>query len=454
MSTYNQYGGVDKSWDHQGNLEPNVEFSEGIRPAGEFRIAPWLPTANAQWDKKFELWKILAAGKIVALSADGWVVPAGLTEKWRDAGNTDVILQYTSADADRGVISLVTGVKVAATDTTVNSGNGWTKGHVTTALRDRGLIASNLTASHYLSAPVGVMPYAALKAQNTGSEKVRHLRNSKNLVEHNFNMQSQVAILCDYVLELPWVPEGLTTVAGNVLGTVTAATSTQSGLWFIAATNESVLPVAQDSERLPWTFGSDSVSLFATRVNDYRSIRSTGHYMVDADRNRLYFYHGGASTAAVASNATAVSYGIYHYNSTTDTSIDSNNYACVVGEVRPGCYLKPTANSNWIPVSYADHLFTNSTSVSGSFDQTELQAALDSVQSAFRENALVIGQVLEIKHHPRGGLERVRSYGEHLSWTGSLANDRMPGNATEGMPSSVTYSNAANKTVTINIIRK
>lgn len=450
---YNQYGVSDKAWDHQGNLEPNVEFSEGVRPAGEFKVAPWLPTANAQWDKKFELWKILAAGKIVAMSADGFVVPAGLAVTWRDAADGDVILQYTGSDITRGVISLVTGALVASTDTAVNSGNGWTKGHVTTALRSRSLLATDLSADHFISAPVGVAPYAYLKQQNTSTSKLKHLRNPASNVEHNFVMQSNVAILCDYVLELPWVPEGLTTVAGNVLGTVTAATSTQSGLWFVQATNTTVLPVAQDSERLPWTFGSDSVSLFATRVNNVRSIRSTGHFMVDADMNRLYFYHGGASTAAVSSNATAVSFGIYHYNSVTDTAIDSNNYACVVGEVRPGCYLKPTVNSNWIPVSYADHRFTNSTVVA-TFNQTGLQASLDSVQSAIRENALIIGQVLEVRHHPRGGLDRVRSYGEHLSWTGSLANDRMPGNATEGMPNGITYSNAANKTVTVNIIRK
>lgn len=451
---YNEYSKVDKAWDHQGNWDPNVEYSEGIRPHGEFRIAPWLPTANARYDKYFELYKILSAGKIVAMSADGYVVPAGLAVTFRDAADGDVVLRYTSDDADRGVISLVTGALVAATDTTVNSGNGWTKGHVTTALRNRGLIAPDLSANHFLSAPVGVVPYAYLKAQNTSTNKIRSMRNPKDNVEHNFIMQSQIAILCDYVLELPWVPEGLTTVAGNVLGTVTAGTSTQSGLWYIAATNTTVLPVAQDSDRLAWTFGSDSVSLFSTRVNSVRSINSTGKYMVDADLNRIYFYHGGASTAAVASDATAVSYGIYHYNSVTDTAISGNNFACVVGEIRPGCYLKPTVNSNWIPVTYADHKYTNATTVSGSFDQAELQAALDDVQAAIRENALVIGQVLEVIHHPRGGLERVRSYGEHLSWGGSLQNDRMPGNATGGMPSAITYSGAANKTVTVNIIRK
>lgn len=451
---YNEYSGVDKMYDHQGNLEPNVELSEGIRPAGEFRIAPWLPTANAQYDKKFEIWRILAAGKIVAMTCDGWVVPAGLAVKFRDAADSDVVLQYTSSDADRYVISLVTGALVAATDTTVNSGNGWTKGHVTTALRTRGIIPNDADADDYISAPVGVAPYGYLKAFDTNSNKLRYLRNPKNLAEYNFNMQSQIAILCDYVLELPWVPEGLTTVAGNVLGTVTAGTSTQNGLWWIAATNTTVLPMAQDSERLAYTFGSDSVSLFATRKNSVRAIRSTGDYLVDADMNRIYFYHGGASTAAVSSNATAVSYGIYHYNSVTDTGIDSNDYACVVGEVCPGKYLKPTVNSNWIPVTYADHRFTITDTVGTAFDQTELQGQLTEVQSAIRENALVIGQVLEVKHHPRGGLERVRSYGEHISWSSSQRNDRLPGNATAGMPNSITYANGANKTVTVNIIRK
>lgn len=451
---FNEYSGVDKVYDHQGNLEPNVELSEGIRPAGEFRIAPWLPTANAQYDKKFEIWKILAAGKVVAMTNDGYVVPAGLAVKLRDAADSDVVLQYSSSDADRGVISLVTGALVAATDTTVNSGNGWTKGHVTTALRNRGLVDPDKSADNYISAPVGVAPYGYLKSFDTNPNKLRYLRNPVNLAEYNFNMQSQIAILCDYVLELPWVPEGLTTVAGNVLGSLTAGTSTQSGLWYIAATNASILPMAQDSERMAYTFGSDSASLFVNRKKNVRSIRATGDYLVDSDMNRIYFYHGASTSTAVAADATSVSYGIYHYNSVTDTAINSNNYACVVGEVAPGKYLKPTVNSNWIPVTYADHNFTISTSVGTAFDQTELQAALDDVQAAVRENALVIGQVLEVKHHPRGGLERVRTYGEHISWTSNQSFDRLPGNATEGMPNSVTFSNAANKTVTVNIIRK
>ena len=48
MPTPNQpYSANHKTWDHQGHLLPQVEYSESIRPHGEFLPAAWLPIAEA-----------------------------------------------------------------------------------------------------------------------------------------------------------------------------------------------------------------------------------------------------------------------------------------------------------------------------------------------------------------------------------------------------------------------
>lgn len=448
----NEYNGVDKVYDHFGNLLPNVERSEGIRPAGEFRIAPWLPTANAQFDKKFEIYRILAAGKIVALTIDGWVVPAGLAIQIRSAVASDVILKYTNEDIERRVISLVTGELVNAADVATNSGNGYQKSVVETALRNRGILANNQTMNMYVSAPVGVAPYAYHQSHSHAVNKLKHLRSPKKLAYHNFNMQSQIAILCDYVLELPWVPETQTCIPGPIFGALSKEAD-YSNLWSLKATNLDVLPLAQDRQDLAYTFGSDDTELFVNRKKTLRGLKVSGDYMVDADASKVYFHHTSVTTADVALEATGVLYCVNHYNSVTDTGINSNNFACVVGQVRPGVYLKPTVNSNWIPVSDGGELFEPDT-VGTAFDDQELQVALNNVAYAIREESYVIGQVLEVRHHPRGGLERVRTFGEHIDSGSAQMQDRMPGNATEGLPDSITYSGAANKTVSINIIRK
>jgi hypothetical protein len=82
----------------------------------------------------------------------------------------------------------------------------------------------------------------------------------------------------------------------------------------------------------------------------------------------------------------------------------------------------------------------------------ELLAAIGSFDNVLRENAQVIGQVLEIKTHPRDLLDSVRTAGQSVSWTNYT--HKMPGSATQGLPDSLTFAQGANKTVVINIIRK
>lgn len=424
------------------HMLPNIERSEGIRPAGNFTVAPWLPVSGGVKDDRTREYFVILPGKVLSLTADGYVVPAGLGQKLLAAANGDTVLTYTQEDIDNRVQSIVTGSVVAAT------GN-ITKGQITTALRTRGIIATDESANDYIGNPVGVAPHPMFNSFVHSNRKHKQLSNPNDYRWHNYNLQNSVTILCDYVLELPWVPEQLGAAdAISDLASIKSATASQLGLWYAEFTAASVLPVAQDTEHLPWAFSVDPLSLFDNRVAALRDIRSTGDYAVDSDLQRLYFYHGGTSTAAVGSDVGSVEVQPYHYNSTSDSHV-SRNYACVVGDIKPGCFLKPTVNSNLIPVTHADYRVSFETGIS----TDALGTAVSQIQQAIRENALIVGQVLEIDHNPQPLVKEIRSYGEHLSFTSEYYRDKLPGSATGGQPSSVIYSKAANKVVSVNLIR-
>ena len=73
---YQPYVANHKKWDHVGNLTPNIEISEGIRPSEELKPASYLKLVR--FDKYLEDYYVVSAGKVVALDSNGDVVPAGL----------------------------------------------------------------------------------------------------------------------------------------------------------------------------------------------------------------------------------------------------------------------------------------------------------------------------------------------------------------------------------------
>lgn len=444
MPTPNQpYSANHKTWDHQGHLLPQVEYSESIRPHGEFLPAAWLPLAEAggYFDVYTEEYYSVLPGKVLAMSRDGKLVPAGLLRKFKAASASDVVLQYTQADLDNKVVSLKTNEYVTTTDLTANSSTGWRKSDLETALKARGLLKSTESLEDFVSAPVGVAPYGYFNAFSYDDPN-----NPVTLRNHNMNLQHRVAILCDYVLELPWVPEVSATSTALNIGTVAA--DTQPNTYYVQFTDVTKMPIAAVTEQTPWTFVTDTSSSFLRKKNNKRDVRSTGDYFVDDALQRLYFYNGSA-IADASSAATGLVLNFYHYNSSSDVS--TRPWACVMGPIQPGDYLMPTPKSNYIPVTKANaHISLDA--VGTAFDQTALQAVVTDIETAIEEQALIIGQVIGIQDHPKSALNLARSYGERLPASSYL--DKMPGSATEGLPDKLTYAGGANKTVRVNIHSK
>lgn len=417
FNSVNQYTGNHKTWDHVGNILPNVEHSEGVRPAIEWRVAQWLPVQF--FDKHYENWFVVMPGKVLACDTNGDLVPAGLAVNAHLVGSGDVVT-YTLSDLEAGTINVTTGVAVTLDELT---DPGSTRGYSLTEINAAGFLGDT-NRDLAISSPVGVAPYAFHQwAGGDGS-------NPTTLAKHNYNMQHQVAVLCDYVLNVPLVP-GASTSEALVFSPAAGGLAnvfTDSGL--------SNLPVATNTVRTPTTFsGGSSATLFVNQVATASDITSAGDWAIDLTTGAVAVY------AAVAPTNVTVSYS--HYASVPTTV---SKFVCAVGDLVAGDLVTFDENSNFRKATTAN-LFLD-----GSPTGDQVSRAL----------GLVVGQVLDRDDsNPRDMLDRVKtsyappintdSTGAKPAYLGQL--DQMPGSATGGMPASVSYAGAADTVVRINLTR-
>jgi hypothetical protein len=416
FNSIGQYTGTHKPWDHVGNILPNVEHSEGERPAIEWKVAEWLPVQF--FDKHYENWFVIMPGKVVACDTDGKLCPAGLRIASELSGSGDVVT-YTVSDVEAGVINVATGNPVTLAELT---DGGSTRGYTKAEIDAAGFLG-RAGIAFTVSAPVGVAPYAYLQAMGGDGSNPANYRN------HNYNMQHQVAVLCDYVLSLPLVPGSTSAEA------LTFALDAQEGGNVYTDSGLANLPVAANTVRTPISFaGGSSATLFVRQVADKSLISGAGDWAIDLDLGHVSVY--------AASAPTAVTCTYYHYAAAPSSA---SKFASAIGDLKPGDMVTFDANSNF-RIASAANLFLST--------PTAAEVA--------RMNGLIIGQVLDRDNsQPRSMLDRVKtSYSPALgtSAAGALPGylgqlDQMPGSANGGYDSSVHYSGAANTVVRINLTR-
>ena len=296
-----QYTPNHKTWDHQGNIMPNVEHSEGERPSCEFKPAAWLP--KKFFEKYTEDWVVVTPGKIVSLDNDGRVAPA----QYADAAT---LIVYTADDAlFPATVDVRTGTDVTAAASFA----------VSTVSAFMGRTAEAMSVSD----PIGVAPYTY--KQWAGGDGV----NPAQYTRHNYNTQHLVAVLCDYVLTLPLL-------AGSVSAEVVT--------WSSPSSNKSTgsalasLPVAANTVRTPIAFTGTDSALFATQVETLAAVSSAGKWYVDLRTGIITVYKAtaGAPVASVAYYSYAVAPG--------SVSV----FTSAVGDLKPGDFVKADANSNYV----------------------------------------------------------------------------------------------------------
>lgn len=417
FNSIGQYSANHKVWDHVGNILPNIEFSEGERPAIEWKVAEWLPVQF--FDKHYENWFVIMPGKVVAADNDGRLVPAGLKIAV-ELNGSGAVVTYTTNDVAAGVINVTTGNPVATSELT----NG-TVSYTVTQINAAGFLGRS-GVSIRIGNPVGVAPYAYL--QWAGGDGF----NPTNYRKHNYNMQHQVSVLCDYVLEMPLVPAAATnesiSFAPSASLTDSASIWTSSGL--------AHLPAASNTVRTPITFGGTNAStIFLNQVADVAHLLGAGDWFIDTATGNISVF--------AASQPTGITVSYSHYAS---APASVSKFACAIGDLHSGDLVTFDADSNF-RLANATTLFLSSTPTGA-----QVATAL----------GLVVGQVLDRDSSlPRDFLDRVKtSYapaigtdasGSQPGYLGQL--DQMPGTADGGMPTNVHYSGAADTVVRINLTR-
>lgn len=452
------YTGNHKILDRMGRGTPNVEYSPSERPHFESFAAPWLPTQRYEYE--IDTYYVINSGKVVAEDKNGHLVPAGLRKAWNVASGT-TILSYTATDASEGVRDLTTGLAVTGIVS-------YTEAEVTAALKERGFIRPDQRAMDFISKPVGIASYNYYKA--SGED---HWDPSK-LFKHNFRPQALTAITCDYAITVPLVPAVVTSetmdgAIANAAGSIDWST-TRTGGWFgstainglvkyssdVAAGDDVVcyvfekFPLAHITQDTPITHSNNQLVRKAASVKD---INAAGDYFFDYDLGILFLYEADGDAIPTGwSVADTITY--YQYEDVVEAARVSD-YMCATGNLDYGDFLTYDKNSNLIK---AELDIANAEGYNAAFAiysaDPDYSGATDAAISLQLEQAIdnhvfgVVGQVIGTNIYPKGMLDKVKTAFDGYS----AANMRTPGSATGGRTDQLTYANAAEKMLIVNLI--
>jgi len=457
------YSGTHKQWDHVGNLTPNVEHSESIRPHFPSKVCPWLPVSSgtvnvamgfiSRYDVRDEDYFVVSSGKIVAeactLGQLGGLLPAGVRLNWADAAGGDDVLEYTALDVTNRIIDLGTGTFVTAAKT-------YDKTALTLQLQQMGLLDVGATLDAFVSFPVGVA------SMNYWASAGLDLDNPASFRFHNYKMQDRVPIVCDWVLRLPHVPSDV--ASSNMPAYADSFVLTDldgvaaDGVWGSLATFQTQMdryddetntdvvgyatgyaPCASNNLRTPLAVAA-SPTLLTSQRSGISGLRQDGDYFWDAEVGVIWFYISGGG-AAPTDHTAGDDITFYHYR-TVPTAVST--YASVVGNLCPGDFLTYDGFSNFARLdewTAADVDFTDDDP-----QEAELVVILNQLQA---QNKSILGQVLGFDVHPKDYLNRVRT-----AYAGLGTKDQMPGSASHGYPDTITYASAADREVIINLLNR
>lgn len=385
-----------------------------------FLPAPWLPI---QWqDEVSKDFFVLSTGKIVCFDGEGHLAPAGLKLGW--AASTG--LTYTSDDYDNKTQDITTGEEYAVDGTTT-----YTPTQIRDGLRSRGLITSSGAAADFLTYPVGAVLYdvyawAGGNGWNPAFYKFQ-----------NYSKQQGIQYTTASQMQLPIVPavHNSVSVPGSLTGSALAfgsgnlfsSTNTLSKERYDSATNTNFIawaiadyPIATDTDRTPVTGSAADFLVREIKVNYPQYATSeeaicaaidrltvAGDYFIDYEVGVVFLFASGG--ASIPSNVSGESITFYSY-AAAPASVE--RYACIVGDVQAGDWLKVDSNSN-------------------------LQAWSTSDDSFIR-----LARIHKIEQEPKDLLDRVQT-----AWTGTgmSTKQQMTGTATKGYSSVITYSGASDK---------
>ena len=158
---------IPRGYERNSNLVREfLEISEGERPALTLRPAQYLPVKYQ--DHYLNDWVVITAGTIVSVDASGDLVNAN--------GGASQALTYTADDVGLTI------------DLETNGHDVYVTGAKTTTAKMAG------------NKPIGVAPYDYYQNINQGFDTASPVGLTKYT---NYQIQDKVAVLCDYLIEVP-----------------------------------------------------------------------------------------------------------------------------------------------------------------------------------------------------------------------------------------------------------
>ncbi len=162
---------IPRGYQRNSNLTREyLEISQGQRPPLELRPAQYLPVVEQ--DQWLNDWVVIKAGQVVSIDASGDLVLAN--------GGAAQNLTYTANDI--GI--------------TVDYDSNGRDEYVSSAGSSSNTVSGNK--------PIGVAPYDYYQNLNAGYDTDPASRNGGPVTKYNnYMVQDKVAILCDYMIEVP-----------------------------------------------------------------------------------------------------------------------------------------------------------------------------------------------------------------------------------------------------------
>lgn len=427
-------------------------------PSGEWKPAPWLPIVFKKQDAMSGADAfVISSGKVVAMSNDGFVVPAGLREALAKAPATTV-LTYTADDYEWGVVDLVTGQRYATNGTTAYTAN-----QVAEALIERGLVegssvvtgygtydpsTDDFTESQiaeiiedYISAAVGVTTYDVHVWSGRPEDGDQWFTNysKQHLIQFQTEVQMKVphrvaSSTSSDSFDVSVIDAGalkVTAAAGvgdfPAAGEVWTAAALASLSRYAIASSDNVVAfalanwhVAKNTTRTP--ISVDVSGVLTKEKASIALISSEGDWYLDGDVG-LLFLHSDTYATLVGNNTDPT----FTYNFYDDAGIGatSDRYIYFDGEGKPGDFVSYDEHSNFVRMGQSADVLGAS-------------------------NTRAIGRLLAIDTEPKDLLEHVKTAFE---LNGINSSGKMPGTATEGYSDLITLAteDVADRIAIINV---
>lgn len=439
------------------SITPNVIRQRDISaPEGEWKPAPWLPV---QWTSSNltagEDAFVISKGKVVALSRQGHVVPAGyLFFGTLVAATSDNCITYTADDYAWGVMDITTGARYA-----VNGTTSYTTTVVAAALVERGLVtedeatqaAADASLSGYsttdmptragtmtidenkaiflafISKPVGIAAVDVYVWSGRPEDGDQWFT--------NYSKQHLIQFLTEAQMIVPHRAADSTTSDVFDVSAVVPETADNAGdfprageIWEAAelalTTRYSALGVTSSSSVTAFCLAEDNVAASTDRTllecdvdgvltrakSSIALISAEGDYFLDAEVGVIIVHSDTYATLVAANTDPTFSYYFYEEGSAVTDVATAHRYVHFDGLAVPGDKLGVDKQSNFVKSNSTPDVLNGS-------------------------NAL--GCVLYLQSEPRTLLNKVKTA---YNLSNMSASGKMPGTATKGFSDMITLS--------------